>query len=127
MFGGPLAVAPYATYGTEELARNVVTALRDRTACIMASHGAVTTGPDLSSALTGCRYLEWLCEVYLRALAASGTARPGGPRLLPADEITLVAGQLAGYGQRIRRPSRRVELAAAFVEAFGVGGPGVPV
>jgi L-fuculose-phosphate aldolase len=103
MFGGPLAVAPYATYGTDELARNVVTALRDRTACIMASHGAVTTGPDLRSALTGCRYLEWLCEVYLRALAASGTAVPGGPRLLPADEITLVARQLAGYGQRIRR------------------------
>jgi L-fuculose-phosphate aldolase len=100
MFGGPLTVAPYATYGTDELARNVVTALRDRTACLMASHGAVTTGPDLRSALTGCRYLEWLCEVYLRALAAAG---PAGPRLLPADEITLVAGQLAGYGQRVRK------------------------
>jgi L-fuculose-phosphate aldolase len=98
MFGGPLAVAPYATYGTDELARNVVTALRDRTACIMANHGAVTTGPDLRSALTGGRYLEWLCEVYLRALAAAG---PDGPRLLPADEITLVAGQFAGYGQRV--------------------------
>jgi len=97
MFGGPLAVAPCATYGTDELARNVVTALRDRTACLMANHGAVTTGPDLRSALTGCRYLEWLCDVYLRALGAAG---PAGPRLLPADEITLVAGQLASYGQR---------------------------
>ncbi len=95
MFGGPLAVAPYATYGSDELARNVVTALRDRTACLMASHGAVTTGPDLRSALTGSRYLEWLCEVYLRALAV------GTPRLLPADEIALVAGKLAGYGQRV--------------------------
>ena len=101
MFGGPLAVAPYATYGTDELARNVVTALRDRTACLMASHGAVTTGPDLNSALTGSRYLEWLCEVYLRALGAAG---PGGPRLLPADEIALVAGQLTRYGQRVRGP-----------------------
>jgi L-fuculose-phosphate aldolase len=98
MFGGPLAVAPYATYGTEELARNVVTALRDRTACIMASHGAVTTGPDLRSALSGCRYLEWLCEVYLRALAVEASL--GAPRLLPADEIALVAGKMAGYGQR---------------------------
>jgi L-fuculose-phosphate aldolase len=97
MFGGPLAVAPYATYGSDELARNVVTALRDRTACLMANHGAVATGPDLKSALTGGRYLEWLCEVYLRALAAAG---PGGPRLLPPDEIALVAGQFAGYGQR---------------------------
>jgi L-fuculose-phosphate aldolase len=101
MFGGPLAVAPYATYGTEELARNVVAALRDRTACIMASHGAVTTGQDLKSALAGCRYLEWLCEVYLRALAAGPSLGP--PRLLPADDIALVAGKLAGYGQRVPR------------------------
>ena len=99
MFGGPLAVAPYATYGSDQLARNVVTALRDRTACLMANHGAVTTAADLKSALTGCRYLEWLCEVYLRALAAGGSAP--APRLLPADEIALVAGQLAEYGQKV--------------------------
>ena len=70
MFGGPVPVAPYATYGSEELGRNVAAALSDRTACLMANHGALTTGADLRSALTGTRYLEWLCEVYLRALAA---------------------------------------------------------
>jgi len=110
MFGGPVAVAPYATYGSQELARNVVAALRDRTACLMANHGAVTTGPDLRSALTGSRYLEWLCEVYLRALAVGqGPGVRSGPRLLPADEIALVAGQLAGYGQRVpsSAPRRR--------------------
>ena len=99
MFGGPVAVAAYATYGSQELARHVVAALRGRTACLMANHGAVTTGPDLRSALVGSRYLEWLCEVYLRTLATSGSARRAGPRLLPADEIALVASQLAGYGQ----------------------------
>src|ERR1700691_5906342 len=31
MFGGPVIVAPYSTYGTDELARNVVDALRGRT------------------------------------------------------------------------------------------------
>jgi L-fuculose-phosphate aldolase len=118
MFGGPVRVAPYATYGSEQLARNVAIALSDtplrdtrlsgtplsdaplsgRTACLMANHGALTTGADLRSALTGTRYLEWLCEVYLRALAAG---QPGGPRLLPADEIALVVGQLASYGQRV--------------------------
>jgi L-fuculose-phosphate aldolase len=102
MFGGPLAVAPYATYGTDELARNVVAALRDRTACLMASHGAVATGPDLKSALAGSWYLEWLCDVYLRALAAGSSQR--APRLLPADEIALVADRLAGYGQRAPGP-----------------------
>src|SRR6202035_3621973 len=94
MFGGPVPVAPYATYGTDQLARNVTavlknTALSGRTACLMANHGALTTGADLRSALTGTRYLEWLCEVYLRALAAgpSSASTAGGPRLLPADEI----------------------------------------
>ncbi len=95
MFGGPLAVAPYATYGSDELAANVVAALRERTACLVANHGAVVVAPDLRAAGTGARYLEWLCEVYLRALSV-----PLAPRLLPADEIALVAGKLASYGQR---------------------------
>lgn len=93
MFGGPVRVAPYATYGTDELARNVVAALRDRTACLMGGHGAVTIGPDLKTAFDRGVYLEWVCDVYLRAAAA------GRPRLLPPGEITAVAAKLAGYGQ----------------------------
>jgi L-fuculose-phosphate aldolase len=94
MFGGPVVVAPYATYGTEELARNVVDALRGRTGCLMGNHGAVTVGPDLVSAHEKSVYLEWLCDVYLRASSA------GSPRLLPAAEIDAVAVKMAGYGQR---------------------------
>jgi L-fuculose-phosphate aldolase len=92
-FGGPVAVAPYATYGTDELAANVVTALERRSACLMANHGAVTTGPDLATALSRARSLEWVCDVYLRAAAA------GRPRLLPAEEIETVVRKMAGYGQ----------------------------
>ena len=92
MFGGPVLVAPYATYGTQELARNVVRALRDRTACLMGSHGAVTIGPDLESAQDKSVYLEWLCDVYLRASSA------GTPRLLSPAEIAAVAVKLEGYG-----------------------------
>jgi L-fuculose-phosphate aldolase len=94
MFGGPVLVAPYAAYGTEELARNVVSALRDRTACLMGSHGAVTIGPDLATAHDKSVYLEWLCEVYLRASCA------GSPRLLSPEQIAAVTAKLAGYGQR---------------------------
>jgi L-fuculose-phosphate aldolase len=94
MFGGTVRVAPYATYGTDELAGNVVAALRERTACLMGSHGAVTTGPDLKTACDRSVYLEWVCDVYLRAAAA------GRPRLLPPGEIEAVAAKLTGYGQR---------------------------
>jgi L-fuculose-phosphate aldolase len=60
----------------------------------MANHGAVTTGPDLRTALTRARALEWVCDVYLRAAAA------GQPRLLPAAEIEKVVTKMASYGQR---------------------------
>jgi L-fuculose-phosphate aldolase len=94
MFGGPVAVAPYATYGTDELARNVVDALRGRTGCLMGNHGAVTVGADLASAHDKSVYLEWLSDVSLRASSA------GVPRLLPAAEIDAVGVKMAGYGQR---------------------------
>ena len=94
LFGGPVAVAPYATYGTEELAAHVAWALDGRTGCLMANHGAVTTGPDLATAYSRAVYLEWLCDVYLRAAAA------GTPRLLPPAEIDRVTHKLTGYGQR---------------------------
>jgi L-fuculose-phosphate aldolase len=94
MFGGAVRVAPYATYGTDELASNAAHALRERTACLLGSHGAVTTGPDLKTAYDRAVYLEWVCDVYLRAAAA------GRPRLLPPGEIEAVAAKLASYGQR---------------------------
>ena len=94
MFGGTVRVAPYATYGTDELAGNAVRALRGRTACLLGSHGAVAVGPDLKTAYDRGVYLEWVCDVYLRACAA------GTPRLLPPEEIEAVAAKLASYGQR---------------------------
>lgn len=99
-FGGTVRVAPYATYGTERLARNVVAALDGRTVCLMGSHGAVTTGPDLRTAHARALSLEWLCDVYLRASAA------GTPRVLPPAEIAAVAAKLATYGQRPPRAPR---------------------
>jgi L-fuculose-phosphate aldolase len=68
----------------------VVDALRGRTGCLLANHGAVTIGPDLAAAYDRTRQLEWLCEVCLRARAA------GQPRLLPAEEIARAAEKLAG-------------------------------
>lgn len=91
--GGPVRVAPYATYGTPELAGLVLEALRGRTGCLLRNHGAVTTGDDLASAYDRAAQLEWMCRVWL---AASGA---GTPSLLPADEIGRVVEKLRGYGQ----------------------------
>ncbi|MCW2948127.1 MAG: class aldolase/adducin family protein [Actinoallomurus sp.] len=96
LFGGPVRVAAYATYGTRELADNMIAALDGRTACILANHGTVTYGDTLAKAYSQALYLEWLCEVYLRA--SSG----GSPRLLPPEEIDRVRRKISSYGARPR-------------------------
>jgi L-fuculose-phosphate aldolase len=93
VFGGPVPVVPYATYGTRELADNAVSGLRGSAGCILANHGSVTTGADLPTACNRAIQLEWLSEVYLRAATA------GTPRLLDDGEIERVRNKLADYGQ----------------------------
>lgn len=95
LFGGPVRVAAYAPYGTDALARAVTAALSGRTACLMANHGALTHAETLARAYERAHYLEWLCDVYLRASAA------GTPRLLPAAEVAAQARRLAEYGPRV--------------------------
>ncbi|MFF4414841.1 class II aldolase/adducin family protein [Streptosporangium sp. NPDC001559] len=84
LLGGVVKVADYATYGTAELAGNVMTALGDRQAVLLANHGGVTLGDDLPQAFEAARLLEWLCEVYVRARAL------GEPRTLTEEQLSAV-------------------------------------
>jgi L-fuculose-phosphate aldolase len=95
LLGGPVRVAPYATFGTPELAQSVLDALDGRTAALMANHGAITHGPSLDSAMDLALLLEWACTVYWRA-AALGT-----PRTLDEEERQAVvkAALERGYGK----------------------------
>ena len=94
MFGGPLKVAPYATFGTEELAQNVLHALDGRTACLMQNHGHVGYGHDLDYAVETSLLAEWACTVYWRARAI------GEPVALTGEQLQDVAAQAMrlGYG-----------------------------
>jgi L-fuculose-phosphate aldolase len=94
LLGGPVRVAPYATFGSRELADGTLEALSDRSAALMANHGAIVHGPDLDAALERSQLLEWVCEVYWRAAAI------GSPRALDSDERTAVlnAAVARSYG-----------------------------
>jgi L-fuculose-phosphate aldolase len=74
LLGGPVRVAPYATFGTPELAESVLDALDGRGGALMANHGAITHGADLDAAVDLTLLLEWACEVYWRA-AVLGSPR----------------------------------------------------
>src|SRR5688572_23764986 len=51
LLGGEVRVAPYATFGSPELASSVLDALEGRTAALMANHGAVSFGADVEGAV----------------------------------------------------------------------------
>jgi L-fuculose-phosphate aldolase len=79
--GGPIRVAPYATFGTPELAELTLDALDGRTAALMANHGAIAIGADLDAALESALLLEWASELYWRA------ASIGPPRTLDEAQV----------------------------------------
>ena len=87
-FGGPIRVAPYATYGTAGLAQNAADALTGRNAVLLANHGTLAVGDSLERAYARSVLLEWLAALYYRARLA------GEPRLLPLEEIERVAEKL---------------------------------
>jgi L-fuculose-phosphate aldolase len=93
-FGGPVRVAPYATYGSVELAEGVATALAGRSAALMANHGAVTIAATLDHAVEQARQLEWLASVYWHAQVF------GTPALLGDDQLSAVDAQNRALGRR---------------------------
>ena len=67
-FGGnDVPCVPYATFGTEQLARSASNALTDRTACLLGNHGMICRGGDLASAVELAHRLEIMCRQYVLA------------------------------------------------------------
>jgi len=100
--GGPIRVAPYATFGSGDLARNMLAALEGRAAALLGNHGTIAYGRDLPQAYLRAQTLEWVCEVYWRAKMF------GEPRILPVEELDRVRELAHGH-----RGFRRDELAPA--------------
>jgi len=99
LLGGEVRVAPYATFGTPELAANVHAALQGRTAALMANHGAVTYGGDLGKAVELALLLEWACTVYW------GAAAIGTPRALDSEAQAAVIEVALQRGYGSSRPA----------------------
>ncbi|MGW0863581.1 class II aldolase/adducin family protein [Streptomyces sp. NPDC002611] len=94
--GGPIRVAPYATYGSDELAENMLHALADRSGCLLRNHGTITHGATLDQAYDRTAQLEWMCRLWLTATSVPGLS----PSLLSTDQLAEVQDRLRGYGQR---------------------------
>lgn len=92
--GGPtIPCVPYSTWGTQELADNILSALQNRLACLLANHGMVCVGPNLKKAAWLAVEVETLAAQYWRALQI------GEPHVLPDEEIARVLALFGTYGQ----------------------------
>ncbi|MFJ8823552.1 class II aldolase/adducin family protein [Streptomyces sp. NPDC102467] len=94
--GGLVRVAPYATYGTDELAENMLAALAGRTGCLLQNHGTITYGPTLTAAYDRTAQLEWMCRLWLTAHSVPGRT----PSLLTDEQLREAGERLSGYGQQ---------------------------
>ncbi|MFT4102308.1 MAG: class II aldolase/adducin family protein [Burkholderiaceae bacterium] len=89
--GDSIRCARYQTFGTRALADAVVEAMRDRKACLVASHGLVAIGADLASAIDMAVETEYLSRVYAQALQI------GAPVLLDKGDIGKVQQGFSTY------------------------------
>ena len=98
-FGGDtIRCADYATFGSQALSDNALTALRDRCACLLANHGLLVFGKTLAQLFALAVEFEALCEQYWRA------CQLGQPVLLDPDEMATVQAKFASYGQQDPAP-----------------------
>jgi len=81
--GGGVRVADYAPSGTEKLAENVLRALGDRNAAILANHGILACGSDVDEALNVLECVERAAQIYLLARLS------GEPTKLPGEVVDL--------------------------------------
>ena len=78
----------------EQMADNVIEALGDGAACLMANHGAVCAGKDMDTAFRVCTVLEMTAKIYHKALLI------GEPREIDEDKILFMKDFAANhYGQ----------------------------
>jgi L-fuculose-phosphate aldolase len=101
--GGRVRVAPYATFGSRQLAESVAEGLEGRNAVLLERHGTLTIGETLEQAYARAVTLEWLAALFVRA-SSLAPLRP-----LDDGELERVAARLDGCrrerGSRSRAPA----------------------
>ncbi len=65
-FQSPIKLAPYAPPGSKSLTKNTAAAVGDNYGAIMAGHGMIACGRDLTAAFQNCKQLEAIAEASLQ-------------------------------------------------------------
>ena len=89
--GHDIKCANYATYGTRELSRNILKALKGRKACLIANHGQIVFEDSLSKAFELAEEVENISLQYITSL------KLGKPKILSLNEMKKVLSKAKNY------------------------------
>lgn len=92
--GHSVDVAPYATFGTPELARVAAEALSVKNACLLSHHGVLAAGKSLHDALALAAEIENLAHQYILV------CQLGKPKLIAYEEMNEILRRFSTYGQQ---------------------------
>ena len=89
--GHDIKCAKYATFGTRELSNNILKALRDRKACLIANHGQIAFEENLTKAFELAEEVENVSLQYITSL------KLGKPKILSLKEMKKVMSKARNY------------------------------
>ena len=89
--GEDIKCSKYATFGTRQLSKNILTALKNRSACLIGNHGQIAFGKNLEDTFELAQEIENICHQYINAL------RIGIPKMLSKKEMKIVLGKMKNY------------------------------
>ena len=89
--GHDIKCASYATFGTKELSKNILKALRQRKACLIANHGQIAFEENLSKAFELAQEVENISLQYITSL------KLGKPKILSIKEMRKVLLKAKNY------------------------------
>lgn len=92
--GKKVPLSDYATFGSSELAANVVRGIADHNAVLLANHGLVAVGSDIRNAFNVAEEIELVARIYYQ------TKSVGEPVLVDDKEMETVIKKFTTYGQQ---------------------------
>ena len=89
--GHDIKCAKYATFGTRELSKNILKALKGRKACLISNHGQIAFEESLSKAFELAEEVENISLQYITSL------KLGKPKILSINEMKKVLSKAKNY------------------------------
>jgi L-fuculose-phosphate aldolase len=89
--GNDIKCAKYATFGTRNLSKNILKALKGRKACLIANHGQIAFDENLTKAFELAEEVENISLQYITSL------KLGKPKILSIKEMKKVLSKAKNY------------------------------